>query len=201
MSRANKTEYLLIKRIREGEEYAFEIAFLKYREPLCRYIWKFVRCRVLSEGIVQDVFTDVWKDKSNLNPSGHLRGLLYEMARNKALDYIKHRKIADQYISEVKQQSKENFRLNLQNEEKYDRRAFLRALQESIDDLPPRGRQIFELNRDEGLTYLEISEHLDISVKTVETHMRRVFEKLRERLSKYVPILLLGAFLELCQIL
>ena len=55
MNRSDKGESLLIQRIQEGEEYAFEIVFLKYREPLCRYIWKFVRSRALAEEIVQDV--------------------------------------------------------------------------------------------------------------------------------------------------
>ena len=200
MSRTDKSEGLLIQRIREGEEYAFEIAFLKYREPLSRYIWKFVCRRSLSEEIAQEVFADVWNDRKNLQPSGHLRGLLFEMARNKALDQIKHQKIVYQYISEAKQQKKEDIHLRIQEIEKDDFRVFRQALQESIEDLPPKGRQIFELNRNEGLTYLEISEYLDVSVKTVETHMRRVFQKLRERLSKYVPVLFFGVCLGLYQI-
>src|SRR5690554_6621762 len=101
MKGANKSEGLLIQQIREGEEYAFEIVFLKYREPLCRYIWKFVRSAALAEEIVQDVFADLWKDKDALNPSGHLRGLLFEIARNKALDHIKHQKIAEKYLIEA----------------------------------------------------------------------------------------------------
>ena len=56
-----------------------------------------------------------------------------------------------------------------------------------------KGRQIFELNRNEGLTYLEISEYLDISVKTVETHMRRAFQKLRESLKKYILLFVIGS--------
>ncbi|WP_234572929.1 RNA polymerase sigma factor [Rhodohalobacter sp. 614A] len=197
MSRTSNSESLLIEKIQEGDEYAFEIVFLKYHEPLCRYIWKFVRSRVLAEGIVQEVFTDVWNDRENLNSSGHLRGLLYEMARNKALDHIKHQKIVDQYIIEAKQKIEEDLQLSIQEEGKYDSRIFHQSLQKAVEELPPKGRQIFELNRNEGLTYLEISEYLDISVKTVETHMRRVFQKLREHLSKYVSILCIGVILGL----
>lgn len=190
----NKGESLLIQRIKEGEEYAFEIAFLKYHTPLCRYIWKYVRSEELSKEIVQEVFTEVWEGRKNLNPSGHLRGFLFEVARNKAMDYIKHQKIVNQYISEAKQQKKENFYKNLY-QEKNDNQDFHEAVKESINNLPPRGRQIFELNRDEGLTYREISEYLDISVKTVETHMRRVLKELKDRLSKYVPSFLLAGVL------
>ena len=103
---ANNGESLLIQRIKEGEEYAFEIAFLKYHSPLCRFTWKYVRSKALSREIVQEVFADVWEDREDLDPDGHLRGFLYEMARNKALNYIKHQKIVDDYISEARQRKK-----------------------------------------------------------------------------------------------
>lgn len=194
-------ESLLIQRIREGEEYAFEIAFLKYHTPLCRYIWKYVRSEELSKSIVQEVFTDIWEDRERLNPSGHLRGFLFEVARNKALDYIKHQKIVDDYIAEAKQKKREDFYRSYYKVDKKDE-AFQEAIEESINALPPRGRQIFELNRNEGLTYREISEYLDISIKTVETHMRRVLQKLRTRLAEYVPTFLIAGFLwEICHLL
>ncbi|MFH5832054.1 RNA polymerase sigma-70 factor [Halalkalibaculum sp. DA3122] len=183
-------EKLLIQRIREGEEYAFEIAFLKYHTPLCRYIWKYVRSEELSKEIVQEVFTDVWDDRKNLSPSGHLRGFLFEIARNKALDYIKHQKIVDRYISEAKKKKREDFFQRIHHRESDDRE-FIEAVKAEIANLPPRGREIFELNRKEGLTYREISDYLDISIKTVETHMRRTLQKLRDRLSAYIPTLLI----------
>lgn len=187
----NKGEKLLIQRIREGEEYAFEIAFLKYHASLCRCIWKYVRSEELSKEIVQEVFADVWDDRKNLSPSGHLRGFLFEIARNKALDYIKHQKIVDQYISEAKQQKEEHF-FQRKHRQEVDNQELIEEVEEEITNLPPRGRQIFELNRKEGLTYREISEFLDISIKTVETHMRRTLKKLRNRLSAYISILLIS---------
>jgi len=54
-------------------------------------------------------------------------------------------------------------------------------LQEAINQLPPKGRTIFRLSREEGLTYSEIAEQLGISVKTVESHMRRSLTNLRHQ--------------------
>lgn len=190
----SKGESLLIQKIREGDEHAYEIAFLKYYTPLCQYTWKYVWAEELSKEIVQEVFTEVWEDRKNLKPSGHLRGFLFEVARNKALDYIKHQKIVERYLSEAKRQKKENLLQSSYREEGASQ-GFHEAIEEAINSLPPKGRQIFELNRKEGLTYREISEYLNISVKTVETHMRRVLKKLRERLSKYAPSFLLFGIL------
>lgn len=187
------SEALLIKKIREGDEYAFEIAFLKYYTPMCKYIWKFVRSETLAEEIIQEVFATVWETRFNLDPGGHLRGLLYEMARNKALDYIKHQKIVNQYIAETKQERKETPHTTIDFEEP-DNNPFVDDVREAINDLPPKARQVYKLNREEGLTYKEIAGYLDISIKTVESHMRRVLQILRERLSKYLPLFLLMRF-------
>jgi len=187
---SEKGEHLLIEKIREGDEYAFEIAFLKYFSSLNKYIWKFVRSEELAKEIVQEVFTDIWEYRSNLNPSGHLRGFLFEKARNKALDYIKHKKIVDQYISETKQKKREHFyKKEFQKEANYS--GFIEEANKVIDNLPTRAHQIYKLNREEGLTYKEISEYLNISIKTVETHMRRVLKKLRNHLAHFVPLFLL----------
>lgn len=184
------SESLLLQKIREGDEYAFEIAFLKYYTPLCKYIWKYVRSETLAEEIVQEVFTTVWERRLNLDPGGHLRGLLYEMARNEALDYIKHQKIVDQYIAEAKQERTETPHTMIDFDEG-SKKAFVEDAREVINDLPPKAGRIYKLNREEGLTYKEIASYLDISIKTVESHMRRVLQILRERLSKYLHLLLL----------
>ncbi|MDR8393346.1 RNA polymerase sigma-70 factor [Aliifodinibius sp. S!AR15-10] len=194
MGRGSEGELLLIQRIREGEEYAFEITFLKYHTPLCRYLWQYVRSEELAKEIAQEVFADIWENRENLDPSGHLRGFIYEVARNKALNRIKHQEIADQYIAEAREQKKQELYIDKHHEEK-NYKDFSGAIEESISNLPPRGRQIFELNRNEGLTYAEISEYLDISIKTVETHMRRTFQKLRDSLSKYVSTVILSGII------
>ncbi|HDS06456.1 MAG TPA: sigma-70 family RNA polymerase sigma factor [Bacteroides sp.] len=55
----------------------------------------------------------------------------------------------------------------------------------TIERLPGRTREIFRLNRQEGLKYKEIAGKLDISVKTVEAHMGKALKALRNSLEKY----------------
>jgi RNA polymerase sigma-70 factor (ECF subfamily) len=50
----------------------------------------------------------------------------------------------------------------------------------AVDQLPEKCAEVFRLSRDEGLTYNEIAEHLNISPKTVENQMGIAFKKLRE---------------------
>ncbi|GGW42041.1 hypothetical protein GCM10007383_28380 [Arenibacter certesii] len=51
-----------------------------------------------------------------------------------------------------------------------------------IENLPPKCKQSFILSKQEGLTNIEIAEHLNISTKTVEGHITKAFSILRKTL-------------------
>jgi RNA polymerase sigma-70 factor (ECF subfamily) len=51
--------------------------------------------------------------------------------------------------------------------------------------LPPKTRQVFLMSRLQGMTYSEIAQELEISVKTVENQMGNALKKMRDLLSKY----------------
>src|SRR5262249_8733729 len=53
------------------------------------------------------------------------------------------------------------------------------VLQEAIDRLPPKCREIFLLSRFSKLSYKEIASSLDISPKTVENQLGKALKLLR----------------------
>lgn len=59
------------------------------------------------------------------------------------------------------------------SERVYEDRERLQAFVQALDALPPRCRQVFLLQRYEGLTYSAIAKRLQISVSAVEKHMMR----------------------------
>ncbi len=63
-------------------------------------------------------------------------------------------------------------------------------IMEVVRSLPEKCREVFEMNRFDGLKYSEIADRLNISVKTVENQMSKALKILREKLSKYMTILL-----------
>ena len=63
-------------------------------------------------------------------------------------------------------------------------------IKEVIESLPGKCREVFELNRFDGLKYGEIAAKLGISVKTVEHQMSKALKVLREKLARYLTILL-----------
>ena len=58
----------------------------------------------------------------------------------------------------------------------------IKLMNAEIENLPSKCREIFLMNKKEGLTHTEISEYLNISIKTVEGHITRAFKILTEKL-------------------
>jgi RNA polymerase sigma-70 factor (ECF subfamily) len=61
----------------------------------------------------------------------------------------------------------------------------------ALSQLPENLRQVFEMNRFDGLTYAQIAEKQNISVKTVESYMSKSLKMMRTELKDYLPLILL----------
>ena len=60
----------------------------------------------------------------------------------------------------------------------------LKILNNEIENLPPKCKETFLLCKNDGLTYIEVADYLNISVKTVEAHMNKAFYELRRKIKK-----------------
>jgi RNA polymerase sigma-70 factor (ECF subfamily) len=155
-----------------------------YAEKLCRFVDQYVESPHVAEEIVQDLFFKIWRDRQSWNPTTNVRAYLYSMARNQALDYVKHEKIVMKWKEDTggsSTASRPSPTRDLQRKE------LGRAIQDAIEELPQRQRTVFLLSRRHDMTYRDIALTLDISQKTVETHMSRAFRTLRELLANCRP--------------
>jgi RNA polymerase sigma-70 factor (ECF subfamily) len=65
------------------------------------------------------------------------------------------------------------------------------VVEKSLEKLPPRCREIFELSRFEGLKNQEIADKLGLSKRTVELQVSNALKQLRNDLKDYLPLFLL----------
>jgi len=183
-------QYLLneeecVDAIRRGDESAFKKLFITYYDLLCNFSWRYTRSQAVSEDLVQDVFAEVWNRKENLDPEKAISIYLYQAVKNRAIDYLDHQKVVRDYHKNENQLDQNVVFIRSTISEEWE---FIKAARHAIDELPFRAQQVYTLHREDGLTYKEIAEVMDISVKTVESQMTRALNILRERLNKYLPI-------------
>ena len=186
-SSADATDSKLVERIRAGDEVAFELLFRSYYPRLCRFTLRLIRDCSDAEQLVQDVFLNVWEMRESWSPRGTVRSYLYRAAKNQVLNYLKHRRVVGR-VEELEGQHAEIARASLQ--EDYERKELTVAVQQAIELLPPRCKLVFALHRQEGLTYSEIADVLEISVKTVETQIGRALSVLRTVLRPYLAVVM-----------
>ncbi|MEX0779725.1 MAG: RNA polymerase sigma-70 factor [Balneolales bacterium] len=177
-------ELIWVEKIREGDEKTFEVMFLTYYAPCVNLVNQIMGSVDLSECLVQDVFARIWEIRENWSPLCSVNAYLFKASKNKAYDYLKHEKIKQRYIDE---KSLEQIEYSRSPNELLEETNLIAAVQTAIEKLPARGKLVYELHRQNGLTYKEIAKTLDISPKTVESQMSRVLNKLRQQLTHYLP--------------
>lgn len=158
----------------------FEQLFKTHYTELCRFAYKYVRNKIASEEIVQEVFINIWERKSKLNINSSIKAYLYTATRNRSFNYIKLELPKEQKKTDVNVLS--TFEIN-DNEEELLIGDLKTYINYAIDTLPRKCKAIFVMSRNAGMTYKEIAEELDISIKTVENQIGLALKKLREQLN------------------
>jgi RNA polymerase sigma-70 factor (ECF subfamily) len=172
-----------VARIRAGDAAAFEAMFRRYYEPLLRFALTYLPVRETAEDLVQDVFYRIWEQRERWAVRTTLAAYLYGAVRNRALDYVRHQLVEQQWEERALlardvtaaalrvPPASALAQLELDELDLVIRRA--------VDRLPERCRQTFLLSREHGLAYAEIAAVMGTSVKTVKIQMGRALKALR----------------------
>jgi RNA polymerase sigma-70 factor (ECF subfamily) len=165
------------------DEGSFEQLFRQYFPPLMTFARKILGDEDDAREVVHKVFINLWEKRKELDLRASLKSYLFTSVHNRSLNMIRDRKKFSQAeIPEIAGEWDVSSQIeSMELEEK---------IREVIRALPEKCREVFELNRFEGLKYAEISERLGISVKTVENQMSKALKILREKLAGYLGILL-----------
>ena len=91
------SEILLVQRLRNKDEGAFEIVFNSHYRALCGYARKYLDEVEAAEEIVQEVFVKFWEKCESIAPDSSIKSYLYRSVHNTCLNYIKHMKVRDNY--------------------------------------------------------------------------------------------------------
>ena len=161
----------------------FEQLFREFFKPLCGFAGTYVRDYDDAKGIVHEAFVTVWEKFETLPPDTNYRSYLYTAVRNRSLNFIRDRKkLVDLRAVTERDVADSVNPLEVSELEK--------EIELAIQSLPEKCRQVFVLNRREGLKYAQIAETLGISVKTVEAQMSKALSVLRIQLADFLSLLI-----------
>jgi RNA polymerase sigma-70 factor (ECF subfamily) len=196
MDRKKRKEFFELNGLRKGKHDDFEALFFKIYDTLYYLACSYVKVNEVAEDLVQDSFIQLWNNKEKLEDGSNTLNYLYTLTKHNCLNYLKHREVKERYLrnksmAELKflQQS-----INSLPDSFTDLMALRQDLTDAIEKLPDDQKEIFKLNRFNGLTYEKIAEQKEVSVKTVEAKMSRAIKSLRSLLKEYYPLIMFFHF-------
>lgn len=176
--RKDEASYLfgVCKLIEIGDEKALTKFIDFFSSGLFFFALGFVRKREVAEEIVSDVFVQIWEDRKNIMEIINIKSYLYILVRNLSITHLRTSKndqlilmdtISDFYLSELHAPD----HIDIEEER-------LAAINKAISALPARCKMVFILAKVNGLKYREISEIMNISVKTIDNQIAYALDKI-----------------------
>ena len=176
----------LVKLLIKGNEKAYAYLMDAYYHKLCVYAKSLCRDIYMAEDIVQSVFLRVWEQRQKLKDKFSLKSYLYQSVYNEFIDqYRKKNRLMELEADYIK-----TLNIILIDEDTSELNKLIDFVRLEIQGLPPKCKEIFIMGKQEGLTYGEIAEHLNISFRTVENQMSKAFSIIREKVGEKTSIIL-----------
>ncbi|MGV8134105.1 MAG: RNA polymerase sigma-70 factor [Mangrovibacterium sp.] len=188
MSRHHQNNDLL-ESLKGGKESSFRIIFTTYFESLEVFAKVYVMDQQIAKDMVQEVFLNLWTRRHALSEDVNIKAYLYQATKNNCLNYLKRLKVESKY-EEWTLKNYHDLLLNYEalsqlNVEPLLFDELMQTINNAIDHLPQKCREVFELSRYEKMKNREIAEELNISVKAVEGHISNALRHLKDRINKY----------------
>ncbi len=176
------SEIQLIKAFKKGDTESFKLLFDRYHKRLYSFLFDLLKSKEDAEEIVQEAFIKIWENRENFLEDYPFEPLLFRIARNTSLNYSRKR------VNRAVFEKNFSFSSDL-SAGSADEYILLQETQNIIDailnGLPPKRKEIFLLQKVEGLSRQEIAEKLGISVITVDHQLFKANRYMLEEIKKY----------------
>lgn len=173
----NSQPDLLIGRMQEGSEVAFNRIYERYHKALHGVIYAIVKNEDVAQEILQDVFIKIWKNaKTYDRSSGRFFTWILNIARNASVDYLRSKR----HKNGLKNLSTDNFVDIIESYDSLDEKTDSMFLKQWVEKLEPMCVKIIDIIFFKGFTFKDGAKELDMPSGTLKTRHRRCLNNLRE---------------------
>jgi RNA polymerase sigma-70 factor, ECF subfamily len=178
----SNSDFELWKEIQKDNRLALNTLFARYYQHLCSFANTYLKRPQEAEEVVLDVFFILWKQRQSITIHSNFKSYLFIAVKNASLAAIRKRQ---PLFSDVEDILFTTNLLDINDPEKImTLKEVQRELEDAIDQLPPRCKQIFFMSRNEALSYREIAEILNVAEKTVENQIVKALALIRHHLQQ-----------------
>ncbi|MDN3690034.1 sigma-70 family RNA polymerase sigma factor [Cyclobacterium jeungdonense] len=182
MNQAKNNSELFIL-IAEGNKNAFDEFFELFYTKLVNFSKFILEDKGMAEDVVSEVLTNLLIDKERVFRMKNFEAYLYTAVKNKSLTKInKHRK---ELKIECGDEDNNHFIYSITPHQLLEEQELNHLIQSLVNNLPKKRKMVFQLIKDDELTYRQVGEIMEISERTVEVHLKLAIRSFREEINRY----------------
>jgi RNA polymerase sigma-70 factor (family 1) len=177
MSSANLySDAQLLHLLQQSSEEAFTEIYNRYWEKLFSVAYYHCHNKQVAEEVTQDVFMSLWDRRNSLDVKD-LKAYLATAAKFAIFKHLVRTKRRRQLLAEGAAPV-----VSLSEDANINAVFLKEYVNGLVETLPEKSRIVYKFSREEGLNIPEIAEVMQISHKTVETHLNKALKTLRKGL-------------------
>ncbi len=170
------TENELLELLKAGDKAAFTSIYETYAASLTGFAAARLASLEEARDIIHDLFVYLWNERERVQINGSLRSFLFAAARYRIIDHIRKNVTREAYAGMLQRLSDH---IISDTEEKLVVKNLHHTLENAVEDLPSRTKQIYRLSRDRHLAVKEIAHELGVSEQTVKNQLSAALSHLR----------------------
>ncbi|HUH74569.1 MAG TPA: RNA polymerase sigma factor [Chitinophagales bacterium] len=156
-----------------SQQVAFEGIVRKYSRLLFAHLSKYIQQREDIEDVLQIVWIKVWKNLHSFRKESLLSTWLYTITTREAYNFYKSRK-----LQSVELKAEEHFHTSDQIDINMNASDILMKLQNAIDTLPPKQKEVFVMRYFEEMSYEAMSQKTSTSVGALKASYHHAVKKI-----------------------
>lgn len=169
---------------------AFNDLFGTYQQRFIRFAASYIADTSAAEDVVMESFVAAWENRAALTTASFPAYTLTAV-KNKCLNYLRAQGVRMRAAEDIHSHGTRMLNMRISTLQACDPEELFseevrRLVQQAVDDLPERTREIFIRSRFRGQSYKEIALEMDTTVKSVEFEVSKATKLLRVRLKDYL---------------
>ena len=178
-----KIDKSLLSELQKGNHQAFEKIFFYYYQKVKAFLFGYVKTENDAEELTEEIFVELWLNHEKINVEKSFDSYLYTIARNKAINFLKRKHLAESII-EI--QPSNHFH---SPEDEYIALEKELLIEMIVEKMPNQRKKIYQL-RQQGLSNNEIAKQLETTKRNVESQISLALKEIHNSIN-YILIFIL----------
>ena len=184
MNYKQTTDIELWQGCQQDDVRAFNELFHRYFQKLYKQAARYIINTDSVKELILDLMQELWEKRHQKIIAGEMAPYLNRCMRNRIVSY--RRKVIP-YTASIDTLTENSLKASELADDSLLEADTKKLYQSVLNSMPPQRRKVFQLSREQNMTYAEIAREMNLSVNTVERYMVTALQHFRNGIKEQVP--------------